>query len=356
MVYDRAEFVQTLYEALPKCARENIFVSSKVTGITSGASDVVVVCADGTKHCGSIVLGADGTHSKIRQLMREHVLDAEPGADWDDLEPFEAAYRATWFKFRRPSARGQAFETQHKDRGLVYFTGRHLGYVLMFEKLSRLHEWKRTYDEGDIDAAATRFADFPVTETLKVKEVFSDRLAAGMINLDEGTVKHWHWGRCVPAGDACHKLTPNSGLGFNNGVQDIVTLCNTLQKTVTTATDRDPDFNTITRAFQQYEVDRLSTIKRHNFVSTHLVRINSWANWPYFLVAKYVMASKRLEYVGLRYLVSHFIKDGLVLDYVSVDEPFQAAVTWTHSTKRDEKVEHVKNPQIPGKARALGAM
>jgi 2-polyprenyl-6-methoxyphenol hydroxylase-like FAD-dependent oxidoreductase len=331
-------------------------ISQKVIEIVSGTNDVEVVCANGTKHRGSIVLGADGTHSKTRRLMRELALAAKPEARWDGLEPFQTAYIATWIKFPRPSECGQAFETQHKDRGLVYFTSHDLGYVLMFEKLINSHEKRRTYNEENICAAAKRFADFPVTETLKVKDVFSNRLAAGMVNLDEGTAKHWHWGRCVLAGDACHKLTPNSGLGFNNGVQDIVALCNSLHKIVVTAANRDPDSHVLSKAFQQYQIDRLSTIKKHTFVSTHLVRINSWENWAYFFIAKYIMASKRLEYIMLKYLVSRFIKEGMVLDYISVEEPFSAAVAWTHPTDHDQRTKVAKGLRIPRKVRALGTM
>lgn len=43
--------------------------------------------------------------------------------------------------------------------------------------------------------------------------------------------------------------------------------------------------------------------------------------------------STRFEYVMLKYVVSRYIRKGLVLDYVSVEEPFQATVQWEHATK-----------------------
>ena len=335
MVFYRAELVQALYSGLPDYAKEEkILTSKKVVNMTCGKNGVEVACIDSTKYRGSIVLGADGVRSQTHRFMRDMALAASPASKWDVAEPFHATYRAIWCSFPRPSEPGQAFETQHKDRGLVYFTGGERGYVLMFEKLKSPYMWKPHYTDEDLRIAAASFDEFPVTEALKVKDVFANRQAAGMANLEEGIVKHWSWGRCVLAGDACHKLTPNSGLGFNNGVQDIVALCNGLHRAVAGAPDRNPDSSTLAAVFRRYESDRLKTIKGHAFVSTHLVRINSWANAAYYCVARYIMASKRIEYFTLKHVVSRFIKQGLVLDYVSVEEPFTAAVAWTHSTKK----------------------
>jgi 2-polyprenyl-6-methoxyphenol hydroxylase-like FAD-dependent oxidoreductase len=73
------------------------------------------------------------------------------------------------------------------------------------------------------------FSKLPASLDQTVGDMFARRTTAGMTDLDEGMVEHWYSGRMVLVGDACHKMTPNAGLGFNNGVQDAVVLCNNLR-------------------------------------------------------------------------------------------------------------------------------
>ncbi|KJZ76521.1 hypothetical protein HIM_04250 [Hirsutella minnesotensis 3608] len=332
VLFYRAELMQVLQQGLSDEARGKILMGKKIVGIASDSDGVCVSCADGTTYTGSMVLGADGVHSKTRRLMRELALETDACADWDRQKLYTSTYRAMWFSFPRTSKPGEAFETQHKDRAVVYFTSRDRGWVLLTERLPHPTEDSPVYEEKDISAFADRFAEFPVSETLKVKDVFAVRKAAGMSDLAEGLARHWSWGRIVLAGDSCHKFTPNSGLGFNNGVQDVVALCNQLHK-LTTASKGVPDMAALTDSFQRYQVDRRKALRPHAFVSTHLIRANTWTNTPYYLLARYIMASKRLEYLLLKLVVSRFIRNGLVLDYVRAEEPFLAAVSWKHPLK-----------------------
>lgn len=200
----------------------------------------------------------------------------------------------------------------------------------MFEKLERKVREHVVYGDKDIEAMAERFAEYPVTDALKVKDIFSKRLAVGMANLEEGVVRNWSWGRVVLLGDAVHKYTPNAGLGFNNGIQDIVALCNRLQEAVTEDKTGELSLATLEALFKSYQEERLKALRSHTFVSTTLPRANAWLNWPYYVLARYIMSSVHFELFALDHLVSRFIRKGLVLDYIPVEEPFHAKVRWDH--------------------------
>lgn len=62
---------------------------------------MIVTCADGSTYEGSIVIGADGVHSKTRGAIRAQALKANPDADVDDEVPFPVEYKTMWCTFPR---------------------------------------------------------------------------------------------------------------------------------------------------------------------------------------------------------------------------------------------------------------
>lgn len=180
MAFHRAELVQALHQSLPEKAKNRVLVNKKVAQILSCDEEVRVSCTDGSTYNGSILLGADGVHSVARRWMRNLALDSSSIQDWDAEEPFESTYRCLWCSFPRPTAAGSSFDTQHRDRSVMYITGRERGWMFLYEKLSHPTRKRVNYTEKDVAALVDRFADFAVTETLKVKDVFAERITSGM--------------------------------------------------------------------------------------------------------------------------------------------------------------------------------
>lgn len=100
-MFHRAELLQILYENLSKEDLARVHVNKKLTAIEETDDGVVVSCEDGSKYEGSMVLGADGVHSKTRSIMREKILKTDPEADVDDLVPFPVEYKTLWCSFPR---------------------------------------------------------------------------------------------------------------------------------------------------------------------------------------------------------------------------------------------------------------
>ncbi|BCR98501.1 FAD-dependent oxidoreductase [Aspergillus luchuensis] len=330
VAFHRAHLIQTLYNSLPDKAKAKYLFSKRVSDIESSDTGVRVTCADGTSFEGSMVLGADGVHSKTRQLMRQLALAADPTRSWDAAKPFKAEYKCLWCSFPRRTDVGHATETQSKDYSVMYLSGRDRGWIFLYERLPQPTSDRVDYTTEDIEAMAARFADFPITDTLKVKDVYTERFTSGMANLEEGILQHWGWGRIVLAGDACHKYTPNAGLGFNNGIKDVVVLCNGLHKALQSAAGGLLDAATLGQIFNEYEEERAGPVRSDAGQSARTTRLHAWANTLYFLAARYILSWEVVEGFLINFLGARAMKQCPVLGYAPATEPFVGAVKWDH--------------------------
>lgn len=331
MSFHRAELVNVLYESLPENDRSKVTTEKCVIDIETDENGVKVTCADGTMYDGSIVLGADGVHSKTRRLMRKLALESDHNRKWDPEYPYTSTYRCMWGSFPRPSASGQGFETYHQDRSVMYITGRDRAWIFAYEKLTQVATKPTSYTANDIESFAESFAEFPVNETLKIKDVFPKIATPGMSNLEEGVVKEWSWGRIVLAGDACHKFTPNAGLGFQNGIQDVVALCNELRRRISTNPEGIPNSLELAGLFKCYQSQRTKALEIDASVSAFTTRMHAWANKLYYITSRYLMTTNLWDYIVFNYIVPRAIKKSLVLDYVTTNEPYLGAVSWENA-------------------------
>jgi 2-polyprenyl-6-methoxyphenol hydroxylase and related FAD-dependent oxidoreductases len=66
---NRQLFLRILYDRLPD--KSNVFERRRVVDIIEGAESTQVILADGTEYFGDLVVGTDGVHSKVREIMWE---------------------------------------------------------------------------------------------------------------------------------------------------------------------------------------------------------------------------------------------------------------------------------------------
>ncbi|KAM0426036.1 hypothetical protein ACHAPT_008667 [Fusarium lateritium] len=329
VAFHRAHLVQVLYENLPEEAKSKYFLNKKVTTIDSNDEGVNVTCDDGSIYDGSIVLGADGVHSITRSLMRDLALSENPKLVWDPKEPFTSVYKCLWASFPRPSEPGANFETTSKDQSAMYLTGRDRGWILLYDKSPEPTTDLRSYSEKEVEEMAAKLAEFPVNETLKVKDVVKERFTWGMSDLGEGILKHWSYGRIVLTGDACHKFTPNAGLGLNNGIQDVVVLCNGLHQAV--ADEQQPDTATLEKVFRKYQDDRAEAVEQDYKQSALVTRLQAWASGLYYFLSRFVLSNNFVARFVARFVTSPHIRKARVLDFARATELPLGNVGWQYA-------------------------
>jgi 2-polyprenyl-6-methoxyphenol hydroxylase-like FAD-dependent oxidoreductase len=286
VIFHRAQLIEAIYKSLPDLAKLKVLTNKKLDHIESHDDGVKVTCADGTVYQGSMVIGADGVNSKTRQLMREIALKEDPFRDWDPENPYKSTFRVLFGAFPPASPPGQGYDVQSSGKSAMYFSGTEHSWFFLYDKLPKPTNERTCYTEKEVEMLAGEFAEFPLGRNLKVKDVWPNMLAAGLTDLQEGIVKHWSLGRIVLVGDSCHKFTTHLGLGFNNGVQDVVVLCNGLRATLERVPQHNPDNATLTGVFEEYEALRKSpdsSLIADLANSALETRMHTWSNTFYWL-------------------------------------------------------------------------
>ncbi|KAM5347650.1 hypothetical protein ACJ41O_007474 [Fusarium nematophilum] len=332
VAFHRAHLVEVMYNRLPAEAKAKIHLGKSLADIESYENGVKVTCTDGSLYEGSVIIGADGVHSKTRHLMRRLALQANPSRDWDPEEPFVSSYKCMWVNFMRLSEEtGQNYDTQHNGQSLMYITGRERSWVFLYKKLPEPTQDRAFYSPADIDEFASEFQHFPLNETLKLRDLWGKRVTAGMASLEEGVATHWSWGRVVLVGDACHKFTPNAGLGLNNGIQDVVMLCNGLRQAVCTDPLGQPRQSNLEDMFNAYQETRKGMLKSDASRSAGMTRMHAWESMLYYIMSKYIISSTLIEHFMIEIFAARGMREAFVLDYVAGKEPLEGRVKWKHA-------------------------
>lgn len=429
MLFHRAKLLEILYDRLPD--RENkVQTQKEVTGIFKHETGVTVICADGTKHQGSIVLGADGVYSAVRRLMNESVISGSeketttrpslrkritrafkfnpftlftlrrknpsstPDAilsptsngdkDHDQLLPpgLKSTYRGIYghvllspsfhpFPLLTPET---LYETHGPHFTLQLIVGPPSCNMLFFFFCARLPSStptkgttrKRThYTPHDAHSFVTSLSHHHLTPDYTVQDIWSQVTWSHMSDLEEGVIEgDWYDtrdGRIVLAGDAAHKMTPNAGLGLNEGVQDVVGLvngvCSMLDDIRARARKRvgagarseagveggggveaeqslwptpkpmmvQPSSEDLVETFRAYQSLRRPRAAKVVGLSALWTRMVAWDNWAWRALDKWVtlapeMLKVNVDRTGLKWLMSPVVAGGLVLKLKGMKE------------------------------------
>ena len=87
--------MRSLYEQLGD--KSKIQLKKKVVGFRNEKDSVKVLCADGTEFEGSVIIGADGIHSKVREEMQK--AGEKAGSllmERDKLSKLNSSFETVW--------------------------------------------------------------------------------------------------------------------------------------------------------------------------------------------------------------------------------------------------------------------
>lgn len=330
--------MQSLFDQLPEELKPNVLTNKEVKDVQSDENGVKVTCEDGSVYEGDLVLGADGANSRTRQAMRRLALQANPNLEWDPKFPYTSTYRCMWASFPRRTAPGEVFETQTKDKSVMYISGKDRGWIFLFEKLPEPTKERSFYADEDVQAMAKRFANFHIGEILTVKDVFAERLTAGMSDLQEGICNNWGWGRIVLAGDSIHKACPNAGLGYQIGIQDVVSLANHLRELVTSSgPPKRPSVSSLETMYDDYKTERWGPLGRDSALSATVTRVQAWANIWYYLVARFLLVPNFMDGIMDNWFIAPATSAGLAFNFLDSEELYTGRVAWLHPLKNTDQ-------------------
>lgn len=320
----RSELIKILYTSL-KHRDTKITTSAEVVDIETRAEGVRVHLHNGSTVDGSIVIGADGVHSRVRKIMcslagelsPEHMASNFLGifgrADISDL-PIE---RAVFFESRGAGAVIQCLGTPEKLR------------FVTLKPLAETVIGRKRYSRQEMEHYAASIANVAVCPGVTFKDVWAraDKDSARMLNQEEGFMSRWHHDRIVLVGDAVHKSTSVNGLGMTCGLHSAAVLANLLQGLVA-STAQNPSGDELDDIFSRYQQERQCEVKPVWDKGHAMIREVTQDSWSSWLWDKYVLPWFDIEELMKGIIPSWFlIRYGNILSYV----PFageQGSVAW----------------------------
>ncbi|KAK8044296.1 FAD-dependent monooxygenase [Apiospora rasikravindrae] len=301
MTLERRVFLQTLYDELPD--KSKVVEHARVSSIVEESSRVKVVLADGAVHEGDIVIGCDGIHSAVRELMWERAHRLCPGLiTVAEKQRIAATY--TCITGIAPYQHGLGADAvsavSHDGFSFLFLTQPDHIYFFLFIKMPHgqvsKYPNRLRFTEADAEAEAARFLDCPVSETLVFGDVWKTRTRGVLVALDEGVLSHWFLGRTVLCGDSAHKVTPNGGFGGNLAMESAVVLANEVYAAVQRRgrrpddeKEKKPGDEDIRLAFQNYQESHTPRVKRFYYMSWAWTRMQAYEGWGWYVMQRWIL-------------------------------------------------------------------
>jgi 2-polyprenyl-6-methoxyphenol hydroxylase-like FAD-dependent oxidoreductase len=234
----RGEFLSLL---LSEFGRDRIVVGAKFTGFEEDETGVTVQFEDGRTERGAVLVGADGSRSRIRS----HSLgDTEPRRTnvvvWRSMPHFEHPGLPLGV-LRQAYGPGKMFSAVPGTNERVFWFA--VGLV------SEFGEQPATSPKEELMDAYGDWAE-PVVEMLRATpetEITRTRI------FDRPPAKRWGTARVTLAGDAAHPMMPTLGQGASTGIEDGVVLARYLSDAGSLA-----DSTAVARALEAYEAERIA--------------------------------------------------------------------------------------------------
>jgi len=198
----------------------HLHTRSHVTSLMQ-SSDEVTIIVNGERWQGSILVGADGIHSAVREaIFSEQKPRFTGNVAWRGLIDVAS--------INRDNVNPAATVWLGPHRHFVHYYvrgGQLLNCVCVVEKSGwEVESWT---EQGDISELKQDFHGWHdnVTELLDVME--PDNLFKWAL-FDRPPLPAWHQGRVVLIGDACHPTLPFMAQGAAMAIEDAAILCNLL--------------------------------------------------------------------------------------------------------------------------------
>ncbi len=250
----RADLHSALASVLPS---DIIHLNKKLAGLDQKGGEVRMSFTDGTKVTANAVIGADGVHSLVRDIV------VGPDAP---IHKGRIAYRAN---FSASHLRGHDIGPSRTkwwgiDRHIViYYTKADRSEIYFVTSVPEPADWitKESWSaKGDVHELRAEYEGFH-EDVRAVLEACPDCHKWAI--LEREPLPRWSDGNVALLGDACHPMTPYMAQGAAAAIEDSAILARCFEET------RGED---IPGAFQLYEANRKPRVSRIQAISS----ANTW--------------------------------------------------------------------------------
>ncbi len=262
----RGDLHDALLSTLPQARIE---LNKKLAGLNQTSGQVDLTFTDGSHATADLVIGADGLHSRVREVLFGPETPSVSG---------RVAYRGV---FPAALLNGKDLGASRTkwwglDRHVViYYTKSDKSEVYFITSVPEAADWLTPESwsaTGDVSELRAGFDGF--------HDDVADVLAAcpdchKWAILDRDPLERWSDGRVVLLGDACHPMTPYMAQGAATSMEDATILARCLDQT---AADDIPQALQLYEAVRKPRTSRIQAISRAN---TWLQRAGQDPGWLY---------------------------------------------------------------------------
>jgi salicylate hydroxylase/6-hydroxynicotinate 3-monooxygenase len=261
----RAELHDALLSVLPA---EIIHLNKKLSGLDQSREQVVLTFADGTRARADAVIGADGIHSRVREIIVGPDMPIHKGRI-----AYRSVYPATLLN--GTDIGPSRTKWWGIDRHIViYYTTRTRSEIYFVTSVPEPAEWLTPESwsaRGDVKEVRQAYQGFHPDVTA-VLDACSDCHKWAI--LEREPLPRWSDGRATLLGDACHPMTPYMAQGAATAIEDAAVLARCLNEV---------DGQDIPAAFTRYEAHRKPRTSRIQAISSANTWMKGGTNDPTWL-------------------------------------------------------------------------
>ncbi|KAK0615696.1 hypothetical protein B0T17DRAFT_510279 [Bombardia bombarda] len=290
---ERKELLEIMVRHIGR--KECLLTDKSVCAVEQDEDGATVICADGTKYRGDVVVGADGIRSKTRAEMWRAVAE-EGKVDMEkEREVMTAEYQCV-FGISKPVPgldAGSNDITHSEGVSTLVVTGNGgRVYWFLFGRMDRVYKMDEIprFSALDAEAFAKKHSQLAIRPQglVKLGHLWEAREHATLIALEEGDFAHWTAGRIVCLGDAVHKMTPNNGSGGNLAMESAAALANELYRlAANTSTPHQLTTRRVQESFQRFQRRMHPRAKEFIKTSAFVTRIQALVGFKERFIVNY---------------------------------------------------------------------
>ena len=188
-----------------------------------------------------LTVGADGRHSRLRQLAGFQPIETSPPMD------------VLWFRLPRKAEEAEGLSGRFGKGQIVVL-------------LDRSEQWQIAYviPKGRYQHLRTAGLEALRQSLVEVVPELSDRVEqlhdwsqVAFLSVESNRLPRWHRPGLLLIGDAAHVMSPVGGVGINYAIQDAVVAANVLSNDLKTGT---------------VKISHLATVQRHREIPTRFIQ------------------------------------------------------------------------------------